>query len=194
MTGGDLHLDLRIRFSHVVGYDGEAEIQHVFHLLAISLFSLVHTEQTYADFVIKMLDALCLDWRMKLIGSSTDEVGNMTGHTSGFSTLLLNQSLCSDAFYRIWCLAHQLDLVIKGSIDVMVETGVFVFMNILTKVIVYLRHQKKHICEIGSKCPYYINVRWTSLAKVRVGEPDSNLPLYAREKLCSFSISCMYVL
>ncbi|OAE22784.1 hypothetical protein AXG93_2035s1680 [Marchantia polymorpha subsp. ruderalis] len=79
--GGDPHLDLRIRIPLVVGYDGEAKIQHDFHLLAIPLFSLAHTSQTYADIVIKMLDSLSSNWRMKLIGSSTDEVGNMVGHT-----------------------------------------------------------------------------------------------------------------
>jgi hypothetical protein len=74
---------MNLRRSAIVGYDGGPEIECGFHLLAIPLFSLSHSGQTYADLGMKMIDALCPDWRMKLIGSSTDGAGNMTGHNAG---------------------------------------------------------------------------------------------------------------
>lgn len=164
--GGDPHLDSRIRFPPIVGYEGGPAIENGFHLLAIPLFALAHTGRTYSGLVMKLLDVLCPDWRMKLIGSSTDGAGNMTGHNSGFSTILRNESLCKEAFYRIWCLAHQLDLVIKASINSLDDSGAFVFVKVLTEVIAYLRRQKNLVAAMGSRCPYYITARWTSLAKV----------------------------
>jgi hypothetical protein len=164
--GGDPHLDSRIRFPPIAGYDGGPEIECGFHLLAIPLFSLAHSEETYADLVMKMIDALCPDWRMKLIESSTDGAGNMTGFNAGFSSVLRNESLCADSFYRIWCLAHQLYLVVKAAVNRLDESEVFIFWKVLTEVIAYLRRQKKLIFEMGSRCPYYITVRWSSLANV----------------------------
>ncbi len=85
--GQDSHLDVRIRFPPVVGFEGGPAIKHEFHLLAIPLLDLTSSGRVYADLLIKVLSALCPDWRMKLLGSSTDGAGNMTGHSSGFSTL-----------------------------------------------------------------------------------------------------------
>jgi hypothetical protein len=49
-----------------------------------------------------------------LIGSSTDGAADMTGCNVGFKTMLAN-AVSSPVFYRVWCLAHQLDLVIKAA-------------------------------------------------------------------------------
>jgi hypothetical protein len=76
-----------------------------------------------------------------------------------FSSILRNESLCADSFYRIWCLAHQLDLVVKAAVNHLDESEVFIFLKVLTEVIAYLRRQKKLIFEMGSRCPYYITVR-----------------------------------
>ncbi len=85
--GQDSHLNVRIRFPPVVGFKGGPAVEHGFHLLAIPLLDLTYSGRVYADLLIKVLSALCPDWRMKLLGSSTDGAGNMTGHSSGFSTL-----------------------------------------------------------------------------------------------------------
>lgn len=163
---GDPHLDSRIRFPPVVGFEGGPRFECGFHLLAIPLFALAHTGQTYAELVMKVLNALCPEWPTKLIGSSTDGAGNMSGHNSGFSTILRNASKCPDAFYRVWCIAHQLDLVIKHAVSRIDDSGVFTFMKILTEVIGFLRRQKILIRDMGGRCPYYITTRWSSLIKV----------------------------
>lgn len=62
---------------------------------------------------------------MNLIESSTDGVVNTAGHNSGISTLLRDESECSEALYRISCLSHQLDLVNKDSVNRINETNVF---------------------------------------------------------------------
>lgn len=165
--GQDSHLDLRVQFPALVGFEGGPAVVNGFHLLAIPLFALAHSGRVYCDLLIRLLDVLCPDWRMKLIGSSTDGAGNMTGHNVGFSTLLRNESLCKEAFYRLWCIAHQLDLVTKKSVTKLDDSGVFTFMKPLTEVIAYLRRQKNLMSRMGgAKCPYYITVRWKSLAKV----------------------------
>jgi hypothetical protein len=61
-------------------------------------------------------------WRDKLIGSSTDGAPNMTGCNVGFTSLLAN-AVSSPAFYRVWCLAHQMDLVIKAAANAIHDVG-----------------------------------------------------------------------
>jgi hypothetical protein len=160
-AGLDSHLDVRIQFPPIAGVEHSS-----FHLLAIPMFDRSHTGKDYADCVIKVLDALYSEWRTKLIGVSTDGAGNMTGHNIGFSALLRNESKCKDAFYRVWCIAHQLDLVVKESINRLDDSSVFPFIKPLTDLVAYLRRQQTLINEMGSKCPYYITVRWKSLSGV----------------------------
>ena len=89
----------------------------------------------------------------------------MTGCIQGFSTRL-QQASASSTFYRVWCLAHQLDLATKSAIAAISDLAKFDFMETLTRTIAWLRRQDTLIRRMKSKCPYYINVRWTSLAKV----------------------------
>ena len=46
------------------------------------------------------------------------------------------------------------------------DTGEFAFVQVATTIVVWLRHQDTLIRMMGSKCPYYINVRCTSFSKV----------------------------
>lgn len=158
---GNSHLDVRVRFP---GLDTGDDLLS-FHLLAIPLFDESHSGASLFEFFAKVFDALCPNWKDKLIGSSTDGAPNMTGCNVGFTTQLAN-AVNGDAFYRIWCLAHQLDLIIKAALHAMADSGHFPFMNILTTIIGWLRRQDSLIRQLQSKCPYYISVRWTSVSKV----------------------------
>ena len=89
----------------------------------------------------------------------------MTGYHYGFTTRLANVEL-GQAFYLVWYLAHQLDLVIKAYLKAIDDKAGFPFMTILMAIIGWLSRQDILIRRIGSKCPYYINVRWTSVSKV----------------------------
>jgi hypothetical protein len=66
----------------------------------------------------------------------------------------------------VWCLAHQLDLIIKASLHAIADATGFPFMTTMTTAIGWLRRQEALIRRMGSKCPYFINVRWTSVSKV----------------------------
>lgn len=94
-SNGDSHLDCRILFPPEVGFESSVEVSNGFQLMAILLFARAHTVQEYCDLVIMVLDFLCPNWRMKLIGSFANGAGSMAGHNSGFSTRYRNESECS---------------------------------------------------------------------------------------------------
>jgi hypothetical protein len=137
-----------------------------FHLLAIPLFEESHSGESLYAFFAKVFDALCPTWKEKIIGSSTDGAPNMTGCNVGFTTRVATAAGNDRAFYRVWCLAHQLDLIVKASLHSIADTTAFPFMNTMTTIIGWLRRQDTLIRRMSSKCPYYINVRWTSVSKV----------------------------
>jgi hypothetical protein len=159
---GHSHLDVRIRFP---GVDAADDLLS-FHLLAIPLFEESHSGESLYAFFAKVFDALCPTWKEKIIGSSTDGAPNMTGCNVGFTTRLATAAGNDRAFYRVWCLAHQLDLIVKASLHSIADTTAFPFMNTMTTIIGWLRRQDTLIRRMSSKCPYYINVRWTSVSKV----------------------------
>ena len=165
---GHSHLDVRVRFPGIdVGDDLLS-----FHLLAIPLFEESHSGESLFAFCSKVFDALCPTWKDKIIGSSTDGAPNMTGCNVGFTTRLANAAGNNRAFYRVWCLAHQLDLIIKASLHAIADATGFQFMTTMTTAIGWLRRQDTLIRRMGSKCPYFINVRWTSVSKVVVCVPN----------------------
>jgi len=129
------------------------------------LFEESHSGESLFVLFAKVFDALCPSWKEKLIGSTTDGAPNMAGCNVGFTTQLAN-AIGGQAFYRVWCLAHQLDIIIKGALHAITDTGGFPFMSVLTTIIGWLRRQDTLIRRLGSKCPYYINVRWMSVSKV----------------------------
>jgi hypothetical protein len=52
------------------------------------------------------------NWKTKIIGVTTDGAANMIGCHCGVVTKIQNVAL-KDGFYRIWCLLHQLDLIVQ---------------------------------------------------------------------------------
>ena len=89
----------------------------------------------------------------------------MTGCNVGFATQLANVFI-GGKFYRLWGLAHQLDLIIKAGLHAISDTGEFSFVQVETTILAWLWRQDTLIRRIGSKCPYYIKVNWTSFSKV----------------------------
>ena len=162
---GNSHLDVRVQFPPVThGTDVLS-----FHLLAIPLFEESHSGESLFSIISDVLDALCGNWKEKMIGSTTDGAPNMTGCHTGFSKRLVEAvAPFSLAFYRVWCLAHQLDLVIKDAMNAIGDRGGLDFMGTMTKMVGWLRRQQILIRQMRSKCPYYINVRWTSCSKVDI--------------------------
>ena len=127
---GGSHLDVRVRFPGLDAGDGLLSS----HFMAIPLFDESHSGESLFRFFEKVFDALCPYWKTKIIGSSTDGAPNITGSHSGFTTRLANAAE-GQAFYRVWCLAHQLDLVIKPALKAISEESNFPFMTTLTTIV-----------------------------------------------------------
>ena len=94
---GGSYLDTRIR---MVPVSRECEEILSFHFMAILLFDESHSGESLFDFMVKLLDPLCPNWREKLIGSTTDGAPNMTGCVQGFTTRL-QDAVTSKVFYRV---------------------------------------------------------------------------------------------
>jgi hypothetical protein len=175
-NSGSSHLDTRIRLAPV-----SVNCPDIisFHLLEIPLFQESHSGESLFDHMSKFLNAMCSNWRDKLIGSTSDGAPNMTGCVQGFSTRL-QRAVSSSVFYRVWCLAHQLDLIVKAGSSGIADVAKFQFIGTMTTTVSWLRRQDALIRRMKCKCPYLIQVRWTSLAKVL------NWLISNRVTLCDF--------
>ena len=158
---GSSHLDVRIQRP---GRDVADDI-FSFYLLAVPLFKAAHSGASLFISFLKVFDALCPAWKAKIICSSTDSAKSMTGCNVGFTTQLANVVI-GGKLYRVWGLAHQLDIIIKAGLHAIANTGEFALFQVETTIVARLRRQDTLIRRMGSKCPYYINVRWTSFSKV----------------------------
>ena len=147
------YVDVRIRFcveNHVCNL----------HLVALPIHER-HTGLNIYNLIKKFLDALCSGWKDKLIGISTDGASNMTGRYQGVVTYLCNET--PHLVYRVWCGAHQLDLVVQSATRKLLEGE---FVQFVTNMTGNLRRQKNLILEMKAKCPRFIDTRWMSMAKV----------------------------
>lgn len=82
------------------------------HLLAIPMFDR-HTAVNRVNLITKVMDVINSGWRDKLIRLSSDGENTMTGCRGGVITLL-EQQVTNDIL-RVWCPAHQMDLVMKAA-------------------------------------------------------------------------------
>jgi hypothetical protein len=63
--------------------------------------------------VDSFLSVLCPDWKIRLLGVTSDGARNMTGRVAGVVTRIDNAMNEACQLTRIWCGAHQLDLVME---------------------------------------------------------------------------------
>jgi hypothetical protein len=100
---GKSYFDNRVRIHH------NGQIYNL-HVLAIPMFE-GHTGEYMYQLIVKVLDVLCLKWRLKLIGIGSDGASAMTGGYSGAVTQLERE--IPHPIYRTWYGLHQLNLVMK---------------------------------------------------------------------------------
>lgn len=119
-----------------------------------------YTGENMFILVERFLHALCPEWKQKLISISTDG----SSHTAGSQQELVScvDRACLPGFYRAWCSAHHLDLVVQA-IFVQLVNDTFV-QNILG-VTGHLRRQQNLIREMGTNCPKFVDTRWLSMEK-----------------------------
>jgi hypothetical protein len=136
-------LDLRIR----IPVNGDI---HNFHMLVVPMFA-EHSEEMF-KLLSDSLSALDPDWKMKIVGITTDGVASMTRVPKGIVSRI--QAVAAKGLIRVWCAAHQLDLALKKALGRLPEA----FLTTLITMIAYLRRQQNLISEMKSKSPYYITV------------------------------------
>ncbi|KAE8896928.1 hypothetical protein PF003_g18960 [Phytophthora fragariae] len=123
------------------------------HLLAIPMFDR-HTAVVQVRLIVRVLDILSANWRDKLIGISSDGENTMTGRHGGVVTLLEKEA--THSVLRVWCAAHQMDLVMKAGFAIF---GSGDFVKKTKDLIVHLRRQKKLSTEMGGAAKKLTN-RW----------------------------------
>ncbi|CAK4110205.1 unnamed protein product [Aphanomyces euteiches] len=149
---GTSFFDVRLR----VCVDG---VLQNFHLVALPMFER-YTSNNYVALIVKLLDALYVHWRFKLIGVSRDGENINTGRVQGVVTQLV--AMAEFPVLRIWCVPHQLDLVVKAVTEALMDDT---WVKIVYSTSVYLRAQANLVVEIGVTCPKKTN-RWLHLGTV----------------------------
>ena len=98
--------------------------------------------------VERFLHALCPEWKQKLISISTDGFS----HTAGSQQELVScvDRACLPGFYRAWCSAYHLDLVVQA---IFVQLINDTFAQNILGVTGHLRRQQKSHSRNGNKLP-----------------------------------------
>jgi hypothetical protein len=112
--------------------------------------------------VVSFLDVLRPDWKVHLLGVSSDGARNITGRVSDVVTCLSNAMHNECPLTRVWCGAHQLDLIMEHIMDTIVKER---FFTIMTGFITHLTRQLNLIADMKTTCPRVVN-RWLSTEKV----------------------------
>ena len=120
------------------------------HLLAIPMRER-HTGEYQYNLVVSLLVVLAPNWKYQLIGIGTDGASIMTGCIKGTCTCLSNE--CHSRIFRIWCGAHQLDLVMKRSFNKLCNEK---FLDTLISVTGHLCFQQNLIAEMKLTCPHFV--------------------------------------
>lgn len=151
--GGTPYLDVRVRFVL------KATLFNV-HLLAIPMY-ISHTGENMFQLTKRTLDVLCPGWESKIIGYTSDGASNMTGVHQGLGTRI--QRVAEDGLFRIWCAAHQLDLVVQRVLNALYDEA---FVQTIQQLTGHLRRQKNLIRNMKATCPRFIDSRWLSMGKL----------------------------
>ncbi len=88
-----------------------------------------HTGDIMSTMVNKFLTMLCPDWTIRLPGLTSDGARNMIGRVTSVVTRL-DAAMHSDcSLIRIWCGAHQLDLVMEDIMNNVIKERLFSVMT-----------------------------------------------------------------
>ena len=113
------------------------------------------------EIIVEVLNVIRPGWRESLIGVATDGARNMTGRFSGVVSKI--QQCVGPHFVRVWCGAHQLDLVMAHTYDKVLHEE---FFSTLMALVGYFRRQLNLVEEMNSRCPRVALTRWLSMSKV----------------------------
>jgi hypothetical protein len=145
-------VDVRISYYHNSAMEN-------LHLITLP-FAGRHTGLATFEMFEKLLDTVCPLWKDKLIGCSTDGAANMTGRLSGVVTRI--QNVVKPNFMRVWCLLHQIDIIMQK----VYKRACCNFYKTFTSIISFLRRQKNLVEEMQAICPNRLATRWASMSRV----------------------------
>jgi hypothetical protein len=131
------------------------------HAVALPMFNR-HTGKVMFQMVVSFLDVFRHGWKVHLLGVTSDGARNMTGRVFGVITHLNNVMHNECLLTRVWCGAHQLDLVMEHIMDTIVKER---FFTIMTRFITHLTWQLNLIADMKTTCPRVVNC-WLSVEKV----------------------------
>jgi hypothetical protein len=123
------------------------------HLVVVPFYDR-HSAVNIYKMICKLLDQFCNSWRHKLLSVNTDGENTMIRWKGGFVTLMDKES--ANEVLRVWCPAHQMDLVIQDA-TIMINDGTFT--KTTHSFTVHLRQQANLQLVMGSKFPKDTN-RW----------------------------------
>jgi len=92
------------------------------HLVLVPFFER-HFAQNYVKLIKILPNTVSPSWREKVILISSDGENTMTGRHAGVVTLLENE--CLNPVLRIWCVLHQLDIVVKNATHGMLDEALY---------------------------------------------------------------------
>jgi hypothetical protein len=149
---GHSFFDVRIRLS-VRGN------LHNLHLVAVPMLER-HTAENIFLLLARLLSAVCSPWKQKLLAVCTDGEPTMTGVRSGLVARMEKEAVFP--ILRVWCVPHQIDLVLKRTTG---EVAEGVWVDFVYKWCVHLRKQQLLIQSMhGLKTPKKTN-RWAHLSR-----------------------------
>lgn len=97
-----------------------------YHVLAIPIYD-EHSGEKMYNLISRLLYTLVGEsWKLKLIGIATDGAANIIGIIQGTITRIKN--VCESVVYRIWCVTHQLDLVVQDVFEKHVKRFIALFI------------------------------------------------------------------
>lgn len=147
---GTSYLDLRVRF---------VWLGRLYNLHVIALpMSGSHTGIYQYQCVVNVLDVLCPNWKTSLICATTDGARDMTGRIQGLVTRI--GQVVSPGFLRVWCLLHQLDILMRKQYHSLYGGE---YWSTMIKSVSHLRRQYKLIDVMGATCPLLRDTRWESM-------------------------------
>eukprot|EP00594_Rhizosolenia_setigera_P019978 CAMPEP_0178978182 /NCGR_PEP_ID=MMETSP0789-20121207/24988_1 /TAXON_ID=3005 /ORGANISM="Rhizosolenia setigera, Strain CCMP 1694" /LENGTH=819 /DNA_ID=CAMNT_0020667835 /DNA_START=114 /DNA_END=2573 /DNA_ORIENTATION=+ len=144
------YLDVRIRFT----INGRI---HNLHLCAIPVYE-AHNAAVFFEKVSKLLQSIVGDdWKIKLIGYTSDGASVMLGHHTGLVARIRAVVAMYGPFYVIWCLCHQIDLLAKRYLKFAYLCS---FLAAITTMTNYISRCSTYFEETGSTVPLFSPTRW----------------------------------
>ena len=136
---------------------------------------------------------MCPTWPSRMIGVANDGAGIMTSGIRGLANRI--ERNVAPRVVRIWCGAHQLDLVMQQLFKALFEGE---FLTSMSALIGYLRRQQTLIQRMKTKCQNLSATRWFSMGRTAKWFCKHKQPIISylttKKAACSPSLSWWIVI